>query len=159
MPIILGRPFLYTGRANFDLDGSKLTLRVGEEIVTFSMEHAGKCSHEPFPQDSELDDCAWIDERFRIEALLFNEFVENFRNDQRTKSAAAQIYLWKQVAAVTFGEEDTKNTLDNEECEEIQQGGEETVQDSSKQELNQAFTPKLLPSTESPPKVELKELP
>ena len=29
MPILLGRPFLYTAKANFDMDGGNLTLRIG----------------------------------------------------------------------------------------------------------------------------------
>ncbi|XP_070057107.1 uncharacterized protein [Nicotiana tomentosiformis] len=37
IPLILGRPFLATGRAILDLHDRKLMLRVGEETVTFEM--------------------------------------------------------------------------------------------------------------------------
>ncbi|XP_070036709.1 uncharacterized protein [Nicotiana tomentosiformis] len=36
-PLILGRPFLVTGRAIFDINDRKLLLRVGKETVTFEM--------------------------------------------------------------------------------------------------------------------------
>ena len=36
-PIILGRPFLNTGRALIDVHEGKLTLRVGNESVEFHM--------------------------------------------------------------------------------------------------------------------------
>ncbi|XP_070008136.1 uncharacterized protein [Nicotiana sylvestris] len=38
VPLILGRPFLATGRAILDIHERKLMLRVGEEIVTFNMD-------------------------------------------------------------------------------------------------------------------------
>ncbi|XP_070042626.1 uncharacterized protein [Nicotiana tomentosiformis] len=37
IPLILGRPFLATGRAILDIHDRKLMLRVGEEMVTFEM--------------------------------------------------------------------------------------------------------------------------
>ncbi|XP_070045968.1 uncharacterized protein [Nicotiana tomentosiformis] len=38
VPLILGRPFLVTGRAILDIHERKLMLRVGEETVTFKMD-------------------------------------------------------------------------------------------------------------------------
>ncbi|XP_019251225.1 PREDICTED: uncharacterized protein LOC109230155 [Nicotiana attenuata] len=40
VPLILGRPFLATGRAILDIQERKLMLRVGEEIVTIKMDGA-----------------------------------------------------------------------------------------------------------------------
>ena len=40
VPIILGRPFLSTARALVDIRESKITLRVGEEAVTFGVNRA-----------------------------------------------------------------------------------------------------------------------
>ncbi|XP_070045830.1 uncharacterized protein [Nicotiana tomentosiformis] len=37
IPLILGRPFLATGRAILDIHDRKLMLRVGEGVVTFEM--------------------------------------------------------------------------------------------------------------------------
>ncbi|XP_070020546.1 uncharacterized protein [Nicotiana sylvestris] len=38
VPLILGRPFIATGRAILDIQERKLMLRVGEETVTFKMD-------------------------------------------------------------------------------------------------------------------------
>ncbi|XP_023752484.1 uncharacterized protein LOC111900829 [Lactuca sativa] len=48
LPIILGRPFLSTTRALFDIHDSKLTLHVEDEEITFEM--SPKVSHEK-PRD------------------------------------------------------------------------------------------------------------
>ena len=42
VPIILGRPFLNTASAIVDMRDSKLTLRVGDESVTFGVDQAMK---------------------------------------------------------------------------------------------------------------------
>ncbi|XP_023760007.1 uncharacterized protein LOC111908408 [Lactuca sativa] len=42
VPIILGSPFLNTASAIVDMRDSKLTLRVGEELVTFGVDQAMK---------------------------------------------------------------------------------------------------------------------
>ena len=47
-PLILGRPFLNTGRALIDVHEGKLTLRVGEESVEFIMSKLMK-----YPLDDE----------------------------------------------------------------------------------------------------------
>ncbi|XP_023740361.1 uncharacterized protein LOC111888416 [Lactuca sativa] len=44
VPIILGRPFLNTASAIVDMRDSKLTLRVGEDSVTFRVDQAMKYS-------------------------------------------------------------------------------------------------------------------
>ena len=42
MPLILGRPFLATSRALIDMDGGKLTLRVGDEEVVCGIRKSTK---------------------------------------------------------------------------------------------------------------------
>lgn len=42
IPLILGRPFLGTGRALIDLEQGKLTLRIGSEEVNFNVFQASK---------------------------------------------------------------------------------------------------------------------
>ena len=46
VPIILGRPFLATGRAMIDVKKGELRLRVQEEEVTFNVFNAIKHSHD-----------------------------------------------------------------------------------------------------------------
>ena len=48
VPLILGRPFLATGRALIDVQQGKLTLRVGEEEAIFNVFKAMK-----YPQGIE----------------------------------------------------------------------------------------------------------
>ncbi|KAJ9544693.1 hypothetical protein OSB04_024400 [Centaurea solstitialis] len=54
IPLILGRPFLATGRALIDVEGGKLTLRVGDETADFSMFKAAR-------NQGEHDMCYRID--------------------------------------------------------------------------------------------------
>ena len=54
VPIILGRPFLATGRAMIDVQKGALRLRVQEEEVTFNVFNAIK-----HPQDN--DSCFRVD--------------------------------------------------------------------------------------------------
>ena len=42
IPLILGRPFLATGRELIDLEQGKLTLRIRSEEVNFNVFHASK---------------------------------------------------------------------------------------------------------------------
>ena len=63
VPIILGRPFLATGRALIDVQKGELKLRVQEEEVTFSVFNAIK-----HPCDN--DSCFRLDV---IEAIVSNQ--------------------------------------------------------------------------------------
>lgn len=45
IPLILGRPFLFTAKALIDLESGILTLRVGEENVTFKVSNSPLISH------------------------------------------------------------------------------------------------------------------
>ena len=43
VPLLLGRQFLATGATLIDVKKGELTLRVGEEIVHFQVEHKLEC--------------------------------------------------------------------------------------------------------------------
>ncbi|XP_073290049.1 uncharacterized protein [Primulina huaijiensis] len=66
MPLILGRPFLATGKALIDVQEGKLRLRVGEEEFTFDVFNALK-------HTLHSDSC------YRIDA--FDAFVSNYVQD------------------------------------------------------------------------------
>ncbi|XP_022883328.1 uncharacterized protein LOC111400113 [Olea europaea var. sylvestris] len=55
VPLILGRPFLATGRALIDVQEGKLTLRVNEEQVTFNIHQEKKA-----PEKGKVDICKMI---------------------------------------------------------------------------------------------------
>ena len=65
VPIILGRPFLATGRALIDVQKGELGLRVQEEEVAFSVFNAIKHLHDN-------DSCFRVDV---IEAIVSNQLV------------------------------------------------------------------------------------
>ncbi|XP_075494683.1 uncharacterized protein LOC142532251 [Primulina tabacum] len=66
MPLILGRPFLATGKALIDVQEGKLRLRVGEEEITFDVFNALK-------HTLHFDSC------FRIDA--FDSLVSHYVQD------------------------------------------------------------------------------
>ncbi|XP_057810441.1 uncharacterized protein LOC131024906 [Salvia miltiorrhiza] len=55
VPLILGRPFLATGRALIDVAKGKLTLRVNDESVTFSIHKAPK--HKDGEERMRVEEC------------------------------------------------------------------------------------------------------
>ena len=65
VPIILGRPFLATGRAMIDVQKGELRLRVQEEEVTFNVFNAIKHQHD-------TDSCFRVD---MLEATMFSQLV------------------------------------------------------------------------------------
>ncbi|KAL7592789.1 uncharacterized protein LOC111911462 [Lactuca sativa] len=72
VPIILGRPLLNIESAIVDMRDSKLTLRVGEDSVTFGVDQAMK-------QARNSDDMA-----FSID--MFDELMEEYDNEDSNKS-------------------------------------------------------------------------
>ncbi|XP_073138503.1 uncharacterized protein [Henckelia pumila] len=69
MPLILGRPFLATGKALIDVQKGELLLRVGEEKISFDVFNALK-----FSQNNE--ECFQLDEP--LEAALVSEQLGDF---------------------------------------------------------------------------------
>ncbi|XP_073119742.1 uncharacterized protein [Henckelia pumila] len=66
MPLIMGRPFLETGKALIDVQKRELLLRVGEEKISFDVFNALKCSQ-------------YNEECFQIDAMdsLLNNYVQD----------------------------------------------------------------------------------
>ncbi|XP_019242541.1 PREDICTED: uncharacterized protein LOC109222671, partial [Nicotiana attenuata] len=69
VPLILGRPFLATGRAFIDVHQGQLILRVDEERVIFDMQKMMK-----FPRNESSSSCFQID--------LLDDLVDEFKDDQ-----------------------------------------------------------------------------
>ncbi|XP_059315657.1 uncharacterized protein LOC132066349 [Lycium ferocissimum] len=69
VPLILGRPFLATGRAIIDVHQGQLILRVDEERVIFDMQKIMK-----FPKDESSSSCFQID--------LLNDLADEYKDDQ-----------------------------------------------------------------------------
>nr|GEX29445.1 reverse transcriptase domain-containing protein [Tanacetum cinerariifolium] len=55
VPLILGRPFLRTGRALIDVYGEKLTLRVDDEAITFKVGQTSKYSYNDAESINQID--------------------------------------------------------------------------------------------------------
>ncbi|KAM6586871.1 hypothetical protein CsatA_009476 [Cannabis sativa] len=78
VPIILGRPFLATGRTLIDVQNGELTMRVNDQKVTFNVFNAMR-----FPD--EIEECSRISvidsivaERFHKEAWKDKKFISSF---------------------------------------------------------------------------------
>ncbi|XP_060974163.1 uncharacterized protein LOC133039315 [Cannabis sativa] len=78
VPIILGRPFLATGRTLIDVQNGELTMRVNDQKVTFNVFNAMR-----FPD--EIEECSRISvidsivaEKFHKEAWKDEKFISSF---------------------------------------------------------------------------------
>nr|XP_033515656.1 uncharacterized protein LOC117280099 isoform X2 [Nicotiana tomentosiformis] len=69
VPLILGRPFLATGRAIIDVHQGQLILRVGEEKVIFDMQKI-----MTYPEDESSSPYFHID--------LLNDLADKYKDDQ-----------------------------------------------------------------------------
>ncbi|XP_060216482.1 uncharacterized protein LOC132643965 [Lycium barbarum] len=69
VPLILGRPFLATGRTIIDVHQGQLILLVVDERVIFGMQKIMK-----FPEDESSSSCFTID--------LLNELADEYKDDQ-----------------------------------------------------------------------------
>ncbi|GJV16021.1 reverse transcriptase domain-containing protein [Tanacetum coccineum] len=75
IPIILGRPFLATARAMIDVFNKKITLRVGDDEVTFDIDQSIK------RLPAEDDDCYGIDDLDETIHLEAQELLEDDQMD------------------------------------------------------------------------------
>ena len=114
MPILLGRPFLYTAKVNFDMDGGNLTLRIGTEVVTFNMSDPGKFS-------SEIAKCEAISECYRVEVCDPEVAQELFRMKQERLDEECGFGDLKLVAAVTFEDEKEEEAVNEKATQEEEQ--------------------------------------
>ncbi|XP_050222479.1 uncharacterized protein LOC126672568 [Mercurialis annua] len=131
-PMILGRPFLNTGRAFIDVHGGKLTLRIDEETVVFDMKKGMRGTIEE-------EDCMGIDVIDEIVEEQLQENVQLLNEVKRVEICPQQI---SQVS-FHFGIADDEYTEEDEPKPE---------------NLNKSngVTP---PSSELPAIVEMKPLP
>ncbi|KAK0581724.1 hypothetical protein LWI29_017165 [Acer saccharum] len=137
IPLLLGRPFLKTAGALIDVKEDKMTLRVGDEHVVFNMKKATK-------RPMEVDGCWKID--------LLEPLVEEFVRKRTPKEPLEACLVWgatekdedEEVAeyALHLNSQPMKKFRERRRYEELGEG-----------------KPRLPPSIEEPPKLELKQLP
>nr|GEY48188.1 reverse transcriptase domain-containing protein [Tanacetum cinerariifolium] len=71
VPLILGRPFLRTTRALIDVYGEELTLRVGDEAITFQVGNTSKFSYNYVESINRIDVIDVACEEYSQEVLGF----------------------------------------------------------------------------------------
>ncbi|XP_073120583.1 uncharacterized protein [Henckelia pumila] len=138
MPIILGRPFLATGKTLIDVQKGELLLRVGEEKIYFDVFNALKCS-----QYNEK--CFQID---ALDSLLYNYVQDSFQEPLE----AALLSRFPEDEINVGREEMTAYLNDNQSW---RKGGKLKLEDL----VDQKDLVLQKPSLEEPPTVELKPLP
>ncbi|XP_062089538.1 uncharacterized protein LOC133796074 [Humulus lupulus] len=137
VPIILGRPFLATGRTLIDMQNGEITMRVNDQQITFSVFKAMK-----FPD--EVEECSRVDVVDTLVAEKFNKRVE--------KAA---------MGTQIFGDEEEYSSEDEEmitwvdSCQPTKKYSKVFEALNLPEKHFQA--PK--PSVEEPPQLELKPLP
>ena len=76
VPLLLGRPFLDTGSSLIDVKKEELTLRVGDEVLQFNLNHNLK--HLEF----DNVDCKIVEAKVPISFELINDCkIQNFVNE------------------------------------------------------------------------------
>ncbi|XP_073121929.1 uncharacterized protein [Henckelia pumila] len=138
MPLILGRPFLATGKALIDVQKGELLLRVGEEKISFDVFNDLK-----FSQSNE--ECFQIDV---VDSLLYDYVQDTFQ--EPLEAALVSPPHEEEINEVI--EEMTAYLNDNQSW---QKGGKLRLEDLG--DRKDLVLQK--PSLEEPPTVELKPLP
>ncbi|XP_060673095.1 uncharacterized protein LOC132803722 [Ziziphus jujuba] len=134
IPIILGRPFLATGRALIDVQQRQVTLRVLNEEVSFQIPNVVK-----FPNLDEISCCFLVD--------ACDELV----NDMAKESNLDPLGLSELFGPCTEEEKQECNIIDiTTHCEVDYVGKFEDLGESG---------PRKIPSVEHPPIIDLKPLP
>ncbi|GJX96807.1 reverse transcriptase domain-containing protein [Tanacetum coccineum] len=77
VPLILGRPFLRTARALIDVYGEELTLRVGDEAITFKVGNTSKFSYNDAESINRIDVIDVACEEYSQEVLGFSSNSES----------------------------------------------------------------------------------
>ncbi|GJS62620.1 reverse transcriptase domain-containing protein [Tanacetum coccineum] len=77
VPLILGRPFLRTARALIDVYGEELTLRVGDEAITFKVGNTSKFSYNDAESINRIDIIDVACEEYSQEVLGFFGYPES----------------------------------------------------------------------------------
>ncbi|XP_052479608.1 uncharacterized protein LOC128034807 [Gossypium raimondii] len=132
VPIILGRPFLATGQTLIDVYKGELTMRLNDELVTFSVFESIQCK--------EKEECHIVN--------MSDDLIEEEFNDQST--------ILSEEFAVTF---DAKSLDD---CDSIVKANNLELKHGwliGSLDLANKTTPIFKPSIEEAPTLELKPLP
>nr|GEV51773.1 reverse transcriptase domain-containing protein [Tanacetum cinerariifolium] len=77
VPLILGRPFLRTGRALIDIYGEELTLRVDDEAITFKVGQTSKYFYNDVELINQIDVIDVACEEYFQEVLGFSEISKS----------------------------------------------------------------------------------
>ncbi|XP_063942363.1 uncharacterized protein LOC135150149 [Daucus carota subsp. sativus] len=139
IPIILGRPFLATGRTLIDVQKGELTMRVQDQMVTFNVFNAIK-----LPSDEE--ECFKVD---MLEAAAHSEIDNRLKTDilERVLSGDSD-----------FGDEEEEEHLQYLNASPWRRRMDPPIESLGLSELKDSHE-KLKPSIVEAPKLELKQLP
>lgn len=138
VPLILGRPFLATGGALIDVQGGKLTLRVGDEEVVFNVFNCARSQRD-------LNACFSVDV---VDQVVQEVFERQVTNDELEN-------------ILTNGLFEVEN-VEGEGVEYVMQLEATPFRKFSRHQQFEELGPrnaKPQPSAEVPPQVELKPLP
>ncbi|XP_060969758.1 uncharacterized protein LOC133036986 [Cannabis sativa] len=137
VPIILGRPFLVTGRTLIDVQNGELTMRVNDQKVTFNVFNAMR-----FPD--EIEECSRLSV---IDSIVAESFHKKVWKDKRVISSL----------------EDLEALSEDEETQvawvEPMQPFPKFKRSFESLELKESNFNPPKPSIQEPPKLELKPLP
>ncbi|XP_076951792.1 uncharacterized protein LOC143625309 [Bidens hawaiensis] len=136
VPLILSRPFLATTRALIDVCTGRLTLKVGDEEVTFDI---GRSMHHPH----DHDDVLYID---TIDSCVC-EHIQDTCEEYSLDTQLCVGGIFDLVSGPLF--EELVCGVDHEPPECL-----ERIED-----VDRVAEPKAKPSVVDPPSIELKELP
>ncbi|XP_070029449.1 uncharacterized protein [Nicotiana sylvestris] len=137
-PIVLGRPFLTTGKGLVDVEADELTFRVGDKKVVFHM-----CKLMRQPNSNEV--CSFVD---LVADVIFDD-------------ASATMNVVDKLDAVLLNLDDDEESDGYVECVNALQGiGSYTYEPRKLSlDLENLKTPPTRPSIEEPSTLELKPLP
>nr|GEU55893.1 reverse transcriptase domain-containing protein [Tanacetum cinerariifolium] len=103
VPLILGRPFLRTGRASIDVYGEELTLRVDDEAITFKVGQTSKYSYNVAESINQIDVACeeyvqeGIDPRFYTHKILMEDDFKPTVQHQRRVNPKIHEVIKKEV--------------------------------------------------------------
>ena len=136
VPIILGRPFLATGRTLIDVQKGELTMRVDDQQVTFNVLNALKCP-------DEVEECSAISivdsiiaEKMSILSSKGNKALSMEDLDEESEDEEAPL-TWVETKPLDWKKEKVVEPLG----------------------LSERIYKPLMPSIEDPPTLEMKPLP
>ncbi|MCO6516781.1 MAG: hypothetical protein J6586_09890, partial [Snodgrassella sp.] len=177
VPLILGRGFLRTGRALIDVYDEEITLRVGNEAVTFNLDQTARYSSDY--DVSSINRIDVIDELSEEYAQEFLGFTDNASSGNPTPSFEPIVsdsspsltpfegsdLAWEEINACleneSFSPEFDNNNFDPEGdillIEKLL--NEKPIVSSPPVDLKMADVKEVKPSIENPPELELKDLP